>query len=157
MGKIITIIIIATAVWSTISGLIEKHKKEKLAAQKGPRPARGQQPQQRSLRVTTTPQTPEAEILEARIDALRSKPAKIKVPTTTLEQPPVKRKVRPIHDEPTPIKPLHKEDCPLPPTTSSRKVHARAKAISTLLKSPRSIRTAVILSEVLRKPISLRG
>ncbi len=157
MGKIITIIIIVSAVWSTISGLIEKHKKEKMAAQKGPRPAGGQQSPQRSLRVTTTPRTSEAEILETRIDALRNRPAKINIPSTLQEHPPVERIAQTRQNKLSKIEPLHKKDCPIPPTTYIRKGNTRAKAVSALLKSPRSIRTAVILNEVLQKPVSQRS
>jgi hypothetical protein len=148
MTKIVTIIIIVSTVWSVISGIIEKHKKDKLAAQRKLGLKTGQnQPQ--------IPQVTSADLFDARINALRKRPpASVPVsPQVVVEKTPKRRnKKSPIHR----IKPLHEEDCPLPPLTPKKRIQSRAKAVSRLLKTPQNLRTAIILSEVLSKPISQR-
>ena len=64
MGKLITLIIIVSTVWSVISGLIEKHKKDKIkASQRGLGSTQTKQAQQ-SLRVTVAQQATPAELFE---------------------------------------------------------------------------------------------
>ena len=154
MTKIITIIIIVSTVWSVISGIIEKHKKEKLAAQRdgaGKSATRFQAPQQQ-IRVSTQPQTP-AELFDARLNALRQRPPKsVVVPTPDL----VVKKQSPQSKRIKQIAPLHKKHCPLPPSESTSPSESRARAISKLFSRQSGIRTAVIVSEVLGKPVSRR-
>ena len=151
MSKIITIIIIVSAVWSVISGLIEKHKRTKLASN-GSDLSRSSQLKQQNLRVSTQPKTL-AELFETRINALRQRPpTRVVVPKPEI----VKRAQEPSGTRIEGIKPLHQEDCPLPPKQPVRHRQSRAEAFYRILKSPRGIRTAVILSEVLGKPVSQR-
>lgn len=151
MSKIIMIIIIVSTVWSVISGLIEKHKKDKLASQGGDLSRRSQLKQQ-NLQVSTQPQTP-AELFDARINALRQRsPTRVVVPKPEI----VKSARKPSDTTTKKIKPLHQEDCPLPAKQRVGHRHSRAWAFYRILKTTRGIRTAVILSEVLGKPVSLR-
>jgi hypothetical protein len=151
MSKIIMIIIIVSTVWSVISGLIEKHKREKLASQGGDSSRRSQLKQQ-NLRVSTQPQTL-AELFETRINALRQKPpARVVVPKPEI----VKSAQEPGDTRIKSIKSLHKIDCPLPPKQRVRRPELRAGAFYRILKTPHGIRTAVVLSEVLGKPVSQR-
>ena len=151
MSKIIMIIIIVSTVWSVISGLIEKHKRDKLASQGGGLSSRSQLKQQ-NLRVSTQPQTL-AELFDTRINALRQKPpTRVVVPKAEIVKSAQERRNDPIEI----IKPLHQKDCPLPPKQRARHLQSRAGAFYRILKTPRGIRTAVILSEVLGKPVSQR-
>ena len=151
MTKIITIIIIVSTVWSVISGLIEKHKKDKLASQGGGLSSRSQLKQQ-NLQVSTQPQTP-AQQFDARLNALRQRP-----PTRAVgPKPEIAKSARePSGARIQSIKQLHQADCPLPPNQPVRRSQVRAGAFYSILKTPRGIRTAVILSEVLGKPVSQR-
>ncbi len=147
MTKIVTIIIIVSTVWSVISGIIEKQKRAKLSSKREVGLQTGQKP--------TLPKQPTVEMFESRIDALRKRPSpRIAAPPTVVVEKLPKKKVRKKRIEH--IKPLHQEDCPLPPKQSSRPSRSRARAVSMLLKTPQSVRTAVILSEALGKPISQR-
>jgi hypothetical protein len=151
MTKIITIIIIVSTVWSVISGLIEKHKRDKLASKGGDLSRRSQLKQQ-NLQVSMQPQTL-AELFDARINALRQKPpTRVVVPKAEI----VKSAQEPSDTRIKSIKSLHQEDCPLPPKQRVRHRQSRAGAFYRILKTPRGIRTAVILSEVLGKPVSQR-
>ncbi|MBC8203791.1 MAG: hypothetical protein H8E91_08180 [Planctomycetes bacterium] len=152
MTKIVTIIIIVSTVWSVISGIIEKNKKGKLAKQRNVGVKTGQTQSQLPV------QTP-VEIFEARINALRQRPpakppAKVVVPPQVIVEKPStpKRKRGPIEH----IKPLHTKDCPLPTVKAKKRRLSRAGAVSSLLRTPQSVRTAVILSEVISKPVSQR-
>ena len=148
MTKIITIIIIVSTVWSVISGIIEKHKKEKLAGQRNLGLKTGQSKPQMQV------QTP-ATLFESRINALRKRP------TTRVAPPPQvvvaeisKPKARKTQIEK--LKSLHDKDCPLPPKKARRIRQTRAMAVSDLLKTQQSMRTAIILSEAISKPVSQR-
>ncbi|MDP6541389.1 MAG: hypothetical protein QGF07_01260 [Phycisphaerales bacterium] len=153
MTKIITIIIIVSTVWSVISGIIEKNKKQKMASAR----AEGQKrppPTQQTMRVTQTQQVTPQTLFEERLNALRRRPVK-----RTPPQPP-QVVIEKSREQKQPaigkIKPLHQEDCPLQPPQLSKRKRSRANAISDLLSSTRSIRGAIILSEVLGKPLSQR-
>jgi hypothetical protein len=148
MTKIITIIIIVSTVWSVISGIIEKHKKDKLTKP-------GNVGLKKAQTQVQSPRESLSEIFEARINALRKRPTK-KTPVSTE----VLVALDPIQRDQTRagslIKPLHKQDCPLPTTKDRKRRQTRAMAVSKLLKTPHSVRTAIILTEVLSKPISQR-
>ena len=151
MTKIITIIIIVSTVWSVISGIIEKHKKDKLASQKG---ILGDNRQQgpASLRVSS-PQPTAFEKFEARIEHLRQRPQQRAIaPVPNIE----KSSTESHRTERKKIKTLHVEECPLQPTTGAVPKGTRASAISSLLQDRGSIKKAVVLSELLRKPVSMR-
>jgi hypothetical protein len=151
MTKIITIIIIVSTVWSVISGIIEKHKKDKLASQKR---ILGSNPQQgpASLRVSS-PQPTAFEKFEARIEHLRQRPQQRAIaPVPNIE----KSSTESHRTERKKIKTLHVEECPLQPTTGAVPKGTRASAISSLLQDRGSIKKAVVLSELLRKPVSMR-
>jgi hypothetical protein len=147
MTKIITIIIIVSTVWSVISGIIEKHKKEKLAKQGNLGLKTGQSKPQLQV------QTP-ANLFESRINALRKRP------TTGVSSPPqVVVEVTPKHRNENSgdlIKSLHKKDCPLPPKKAVNIRQSRAMAVFNLLKTPSGAKTAIILSEIISKPVSQR-
>jgi hypothetical protein len=151
MTKIITIIIIVSTVWSVISGIIEKHKKDKLASQKrilGNNPEQGPA----SLRVSS-PQPTAFEKFEARIEHLRQRPQqRVIAPVQNIE----KSSQKSHRTEIKKIKTLHVEECPLQPTTGTVPKGTRAHAISSLLQDRGSIKKAVVLSELLRKPVSMR-
>jgi hypothetical protein len=148
MTKIITIIIIVSTIWSVISGIIEKHKKEKLAKQGNV----GLKTVQTQVQI---PRQSLPELFEARINALRKRPSKkVPVPTEVLVN--LDPKQRDKKAAGSRIKPLHKQDCPLPTTKDKKRRQTRAMAVSKLLKTPHSVRTAIILTEVLSKPISQR-
>jgi len=114
MTKIITIIIIVSTVWSVISGIIEKHKKDKLASQKrilGNNPEQGPA----SLRVSS-PQPTAFEKFEARIEHLRQRPQqRVIAPVQNIE----KSSKKSHRTEIKKIKTLHVEECPLQPTTGT--------------------------------------
>ena len=148
MTKIITIIIIVSTIWSVISGIIEKHKKEKLAKQGNV----GLKTVQTQVQI---PRQSLSELFEARINALRKRPSKkAPVPTEVLVNLDPKQRDRKATV--SRLKPLHNQDCPLPTTKDKKRRQTRAMAVSKLLKTPHSVRTAIILTEVLSKPISQR-
>jgi len=148
MTKIVTIIIIVSTVWSVISGIIEKNKKAKLSEQRNMGLKTGQaQPQLQG-------ETP-AELFEARINSLRRRPKKSApaFPKSVEDQELKLQAKKSIHSH---IKPLHKPVCPIPQVKATKRRQTRAQAVSKLLKTPRSMRTAMILSEVISKPVSQR-
>ena len=71
---------------------------------------------------------------------------------------PAQTAVKPLKKEMEHLKPLHKEDCPLPVSLQvARGERKAAKQIATLLQNKRNLRTAIVLNEVLSKPVALRN
>ena len=137
--KGITIIIILSVVWSIVAGIIEKRK---AAAKKA-----GVTPQsQRSFK---------ADPVTVKVESLRrrQKTQQKVQPPQAVTQPPrtviKKKSIRPIEG-------FHKKDCPLPPTTERSSIPAPAKRLAGMLRNQHNIRTAIVLSEILDKPISQR-
>jgi hypothetical protein len=140
--KGITYLIIASVVWSIVSSIIEKRK---AAAKKAA--------SQRKTGTTIQPMAQEVEPVSVKVQSLRSR-AKKRPPTPAQSPPePVavtqKRKTKRLE-------PLHKEDCPLPPLKEAKAPSIPAKQIAKLLKNRRNLRTAMVLTEILGKPISQR-
>jgi hypothetical protein len=132
--KGITIIVILSVVWSIVSAIIEKKKAAaKKAISASPQP--------------TVATEWSADPVKVKIESLqRRKKSKQAVP-----DPP--RRSKGIDS----IKPLHVEDYPLPPVSKSpRKADATSRQLAVMLKNKRNIRTAIVLSEILSKPIALR-
>ena len=133
--KGITIIVILSIVWSIIAGIIEK---KKAAAKKAA-----------SLPKQPTVQTElKADPINVKIESLRRR-KKTQSVITKDPEPAQPRK----HES---VKSLHREDCPLPPQTSIRRATAPAKQLAAMLQNKRSIRTAIVLNEILSKPVSQR-
>ena len=138
--KGVTFIIILSVVWSIVSSIIEKKK----AAAKKSAASTSNQPTVRTSKSDWT-----ADPVQIKIESLRrrrrAKPEQA--------PPPVPHKRR----EHVPIMPLHKEDCPLPPTGfRNRTANVHAKQLASMLRNNRNIRTAIVLSEILKKPVSQR-
>jgi hypothetical protein len=142
--KGVTIMIIASVVWSIVSGIIAKKKAEakKLAAKQS-----GASPQ-----IDPSLQFEEPSPAQIRIESLRRKKKK----TVTVDPDPVVQKPRKRKLEP--IKSLHTKGCPLPPVEiPKRHTKSHARQIATLLSNRRNLRTAIVLSEILSKPVSQRN
>jgi hypothetical protein len=140
--KGVTLIIILSVVWSIISGIIEKKKAaaKKEAAKRGVSTA--DQP-------TVSTQL-KADPVQVKIESLRRR-TKAKV-----QQPPPQSK--PIKEEAKRIPSLHVDTCPLPPSgTPTKKETLPSKQLSAMLQNSRNIRTAIVLSEILGKPVSQRN
>jgi hypothetical protein len=131
--KGITFVIILSIVWSIVSSIIEKRK---AAAKK--EAALGNL----GGNVPTQKQTP----MSVKVQSLRQRKKQVPI-TTDVEQ--IERGLEPI------LK-LHKEDCPLPPKKLSQSAPRPARQIAALLSDRRNIRTAIVLTEILGKPVSQR-
>ncbi len=133
--KGVTFVIILSVVWSIVSGIIEKRKAAaKKEAAQGNLSTQSAHPQ------------------------LQQSPVNVKVQSLRRRKQPVSPPVqvaRPKH-EIHPIAPLHKEECPLPPQESRQSAPKPAGQIVELLNNRRNIRTAIVLSEILGKPVSQR-
>ena len=142
--KSVTYLIIISIVWSIISGILEKKraKAKKNAAMIG---------------LDSKP---------IKVDALKADPVNVLVKSLQNRQP--QRKIAPTKQPefasmPKPIsaqkrkveaiKSLHKENCPLPPKVEVKR-ESQAKQISVLFKNRCNIRTAIVLNEILGKPVS---
>ena len=133
--KGITIIIILSVVWSIIAGIIEKKK----AAAKRAAMTPGQ---------PSVPTKWKADPVKVKIESLRRR-------KKSRQEAPVPQPTPPR--EHVPIKPLHVEDCPLPPTKSRlRSSNAASRQLAAMLHNKRNIRTAIVLNEILSKPVSQR-
>ncbi|MBC8201113.1 MAG: hypothetical protein H8E86_03625 [Planctomycetes bacterium] len=131
--KGVTFIIILSVVWSIVSSIIEKRK---AAAKKeagrlelsGQSPAQSQQP------------------VSVKVQSLRRRKKAEPIPA------PVSKKSQGLK----PIVDLHKKECPLPPRQARRSRPSTSKQIAALLSNRRNVRTAIVLAEILDKPISQR-
>ncbi len=138
--KGVTIIVILSVVWSIIASIIEK---KKAAAKKA----------------STTEKQPTVQT------EWKANPASVKVESLRRRSraasiPPIEEKIPPTlkgWKEHTPIKPLHGTDCPLPATPASLKKVIPAVQLAKMLKNRRNIRTAIVLNEILSKPVSQRA
>lgn len=157
--KGISFIIIMSVVWSIISAIIEKRAKSKKQLLKD-------QSQNRNIGLKTKPVvrskpkpspvvTVDPELV--RIEALRRKRAHIQAQQVKTPAPVVEQ-VKPLPKQKiSKIKKLHKEACDLPPTVFAKpKKPTPGQQIAKMLQNRRSLRTAVVLSEILQKPISTR-
>jgi len=158
--KGITIIVILSIIWSIISKIIEKRQ-----IAKGEEWKKKQLEEGGGLRVDlktsvkTPPQPPSTPVFtvdpeQIRVEALRRRAIqRKKSPEPVVEE--VKRVKK---EKVSKIRKLHKEVCPVPPTAFTiAKRPIPAHQIANMLKNRRNIRTAVVLSEILRKPLSLRS
>ena len=157
--KGITFIVIMSVVWSIISAIIEKRAKSK-------KQLLTDQNQNRNIGLKTEPvvrSKPNPSPLIAvdpdlvRVEALRRKlaykqaqQAMPPVPVVEQAKPVTKKKISKINN-------LHKETCDLPPTKlRKRDKPSPGQQISKMIQNRRNLRTAVVLSEILQKPISIR-
>ncbi|MDP7008830.1 MAG: hypothetical protein QGI78_04585 [Phycisphaerales bacterium] len=154
MTKIITIIIIVSTIWSAISGIIEKKKRDKKAVHAGGHTQGVGLSVDPQVQVQNTPS-------DSRIDALRKRP---KQRTTFVGAArPIAEKLETVAKQPRKkidhIDPLHDEACPLQSKASkpSRNREMTADALYRLLRDHKNARTAIVLSEVLGKPVSQRS
>ncbi len=158
--KGISIIVILSIVWSIVSAIIEKRQKAKTQQLK-------EESLNRNIGVKTKPvvqprSTPTPAITVdpeiVRVEALRRKRAH-KTAEQIKQPPPLVKQVKPVAKKAkiAKIQKLHKEACVLPPTEYKKpKRPSAAKQISRMLRNRRSLRTAVVLSEIIQKPVSLR-
>jgi len=157
--KGITFIVILSIVWSIISAIIEKRQKANKQLLKdqdqnrniGLKTKRVVRPQPKSAPVITV--DPEL----VRVEALRRKRAHIQAEQAIPSEP----HVEPVKSLPkkkiAKIKKLHKEACDLPPTQFvKREKPTSGQQIAKMLQNRRNLRTAVVLSEILQKPVSIR-
>jgi hypothetical protein len=139
--KGVTIIIILSVVWSIVSGIIEKKKAAaKRVAKVVPQP-----------RVATEWQ---ADPVNVKIESLRRR----KKSQQSVQVAPVAPAAPPKGQAMAPIKSLHVQDCPLTPvSTNIRNSVAPSRQLAAMLRNDRNIRTAIVLSEILSKPVSQRA
>lgn len=129
-------------VWSIIAGIIEKRKKA-AARSASTRP----DSKQVSLKAEW-----KADPVQVKIESLRrrgvSQSARVETPPTE----PRKTTSR------NPIQSLHRKECPLPSApVRSNKEQIPAAQIAELLQNKRNIRTAIVLTEIISKPVSQRS
>ncbi|HIE84791.1 MAG TPA: hypothetical protein EYQ00_13535 [Dehalococcoidia bacterium] len=142
--KGITIIVILSIVGSIISGIVEKRK---AAATKKARQGSSPQP--------TIETNWKADPVKVKIESLRRRRVAQQGKSASKHEQPIQP---PIREEIKPIASLHVEDCPLPPAKSAlRNKRVPAKQLATMLRNKRNIRTAIVLSEILSKPVSQRS
>ena len=157
--KGITFIVILSIVWSIISAIIEKRakaNKQLLIDQDqnrniGLKTKRVVRPRPKSAPVITV--DPEL----VRVEALRRKRAHLQAKQENPPEPVVEQ-VKPVPKKKiASIKKLHEEACDLPPTKfKKREKPTPGQQIAKMLQNRRSLRTAVVLSEILQKPVSIR-
>jgi hypothetical protein len=136
--KGITYLIIASVIWSIVSGIIEKRKAAaKKAAKQG----------KTGIKLQTLDQ--ELEPVSVKVQSLRTRAKK---------QPPIpKEQVAKTQKRKTKrLEPLHTKDCPLPAEREIKTTPIPAQQIAQLLNKRRNLRTAMVLTEILGKPISQR-
>jgi hypothetical protein len=153
--KGITIIVILSIVGSIVSGIMEKRKAA--AAKKARSASLGSSPQ------PAVKTQWKADPVAVKIESLRRRHAVIQEKSVPKPDKPLPKpdKLTPIpvdFQKIKPIAPLHVEDCPLPPTQSrARASKAPSIQLASMLRNQRNIRTAIVLSEILGKPISQRN
>jgi hypothetical protein len=135
--KGVTFVIILSVVWSIVSSIIEKRK---AAAKKeaGRVDLSGQ-----AVGQTTTP-------VSVKVQSLRRR--KTAVPKAVPNAAPVVRSREGIK----PLSKLHKEDCPIPPQNAKIVAPRPSKQFAALFSNRRNLRTAIVLTEILGKPIAQR-
>ncbi len=138
--KSITYLIILSVVWSIISGIIEKKKAKakKNAANVGLESG--------SASVETFTEDPVTVLVES----LRRKK---RVQEQTKVVSPQERIADTSHSIKS-INSLHDEGCPLPPKSQVKRRSSAASQLGTMLQNRRNVRTAIVLAEILGKPVS---
>ena len=157
--KGITFIVILSIVWSIISAIIEKRakaNKQLLIDQDqnrniGLKTKRVVRPRPESAPVITVdPESVRVEALRRKLTHLQAKQAKSPEPVVEQVKPAPKEKIALIEA-------LHKEVCDLPPTQFVKpEKPTPGQQIAKMLQNRRNLRTAVVLSEILQKPVSIR-
>ena len=157
--KGITFIVILSIVWSIISAIIEKRQKANKQLLKdqdqnrniGLKTKRVVRPQPKSAPVITVdPELVRVEALRRKRAHIQTKQAKPPSPVVDRIKPVPKKKIEKI-------KSLHKKACDLPPTQFvKREKPTPGQRIAKMLQNRRNLRTAVVLSEILQKPVSIR-
>ena len=141
--KSITYLIILSVVWSIISGIIEKKKAKakKNAANVGLESGLAS--------VETFTEDPVTVLVES----LRRKK---RVQEQTKVVSPQERIADTSHSIKgiKGIKSLHDEGCPLPPQSQVERRSSAASQLGTMLQNRRNVRTAIVLAEILGKPVS---
>ena len=157
--KGITFIVILSIVWSIISAIIEKRakaNKQLLIDQDqnrniGLKTKRVVRPRPKSAPVITV--DPEL----VRVEALRRKRAHLQAKQAIPSEPLIEHTKSLPKKKSEKIKELHKEACDLPPTQFvKREKPTPGQRIAKMLQNRRNLRTAVVLSEILQKPVSIR-
>ena len=144
--KGVTYLIIMSVVWSIISSIIEKRKANaKKAAQQGIGVST-QQPNPQILKVD--PVTVKVESLRRRH---RQQPQVVAQQNAPKSLKPQKNKTL-IKS----LESLHIKDCPLPAPALQQRRTSPSKQLALMLKNKHNLRTAMVLSEILYKPISQR-
>lgn len=161
MNKGITIIVLLSIVWSIVSSIIQKRAAaaKKLQMQQG----------DGSLRVgtSTVPQVFNVDPRAVKIEALRRKQQQQQrrqsasqrstsspVASSSTLSSEVKQTRSSKID---PIEELHDLDCPVPATRYGRSsATPPSRQLAVMLRHTRNIRTAIVLNEILSKPIALR-
>lgn len=157
--KGISFIVIMSVVWSIISAIIEKRAKSKKQLLKDQSQNRNiglkTEPVVRSKRNPSPVVTVDPELV--RVEALRRKRANIQAQQVKTPAPVVEH-VKPLAKQKiSKVKKLHREVCDLPPTVFEKpKKPTTGQQIAKMLKNRRNLRTAVVLSEILQKPVSIR-
>lgn len=138
--KSITYLIILSVVWSIISGIIEKKKAKakKNAANVGLESGLAS--------VETFTEDPVTVLVES----LRRKK---RVQEQTKVVSPQERIADTSHSIKS-INSLHDEACPLPPKSQVKRRSSAASQLGTMLQNRRNVRTAIVLAEILGKPVS---
>ena len=157
--KGITFIVIMSVVWSIISAIIEKRAKANKQLLKDQnqirdiglktKPVVRSKPKPTPV-ITVDPDLVRVEALRRKRSYVQTQQAKKLDPVVQMAKPVAKKKI-------SKIKGLHKEACDLPPTKLvAQKKPSTGQQIAKMLENRRNLRTAVILSEIIQKPISIR-
>ena len=157
--KGITFIVILSIVWSIISAIIEKRAKanKQLLIDQDQNRNIGLKTKSvvRSQPKPTPIITVDPELI--RVEALRRKRAQVQAKQANPLEPVVEQVKAVPKEKFAKVQKLHKEACDLPPTQFvKREKPTPSKRISKMLQNRRNLRTAVVLSEILQKPVSIR-
>ncbi|MEE2912526.1 MAG: hypothetical protein VX436_01835 [Planctomycetota bacterium] len=154
--KGISFIVIMSIVWSVVSAIIEKRQKAKQQLLK-------EEKQNRNIGLEIKPVSPpkpkaspviaiDPEIVQ--IESLRRKRTHLQQKREELDIEKVEEAKRGKIPK---LQKLHKEGRDLPPAgVIAPKKSSPAQQIAKMLQSRRSLRTAIVLSEIVQKPLSLR-
>ena len=157
--KGISFIIIMSVVWSIISAIIEKRAKAKKQLLLDQNQNRNIGLKTKSVLRSQPKPTPiitvDPELI--RVEALRRKRAQVQAKQANPLEPVVEQvKARPKQNV-SKIQKLHKEACDFPPATIIKpEKPTPGQQIAKMIQNRRNLRTAVVLSEILQKPISIR-
>ena len=157
--KGISFIVIMTVVWSIISAIIEKRAKAQKQLLLDQNQNRNIGLKTKSVVRSQPKPTPiitvDPELI--RVEALRRKRAQVQAKQANPLEPVVEQVKAVPKENFAKIQKLHKEACDLPPTTFVKPVKPTpGQRIAKMIQNRRNLRTAVVLSEILQKPISIR-